>query len=473
MNYHSLSRLTKDYFFGGPGPALARRDVIGLYLEKEQLQYVCLSMTQDGWASKSPGPAIDPSGKVQEPAPQSLKQFLEWLNVVPLEKNASPPRKKAIYLALSRNNFSARDIQLPPMPMEDALSSVENSLSVSCHLPLEEIYYDIHLCRINQGNINALILYAPRKDMDAYLDVFREANLLDSLRGIFPVSLGIGAWLDLHLYSMPIGLVLPQDNVYEMAVYQTGGCLLSGTWPVSEGKQGGKILSAAVKSKFQGLNGNIFHMGGDSAPQLPLPPSNHLDQMPSMTENLGIAAVAPVLAGQQEISIDGTPPRLRMLRPFRLIIPLVLLLILLMSLMYGKVKWDIAGLKEDHIPLSVEIDELKKELAPLEQKRGNLRKSTRLQEDIHAFMETRPQLFTYINEMARHVPEGTWFSHFSYEKDTMTLKGESPDALETIESLRSSELFDQIDLKGQVNRTPSGAEKFSIIIKLKDNEADK
>ena len=52
------------------------------------------------------------------------------------------------------------------MPMEDALSSVENSMSVSCHLPLEEIYYDIHLCRTNQGNINALILYAPRKDME-------------------------------------------------------------------------------------------------------------------------------------------------------------------------------------------------------------------------------------------------------------------------------------------------------------------
>jgi Tfp pilus assembly protein PilN len=192
-----------------------------------------------------------------------------------------------------------------------------------------------------------------------------------------------------------------------------------------------------------------------------------------MTENLGIAAVAPVLAGQQELSIDGTPPRLRMLRPFRLIIPLVLLLILIMSLMYGKVKWDIAGLKEERIPLSVEIDELKKEVEPLEQKRKALRKGTRFQEDIHAFMETRPRLFTLINEVARNVPEGTWFSHFTYEKDTMTLKGESPDALETIESLRASDLFDQVDLKGQVNRNPSGAESFSIIIKLKDNETDK
>lgn len=473
MNYHSLSRLAKDYFFGGPGPALAGRDVIGLYLEKEQLQYVCLAMSQDGWGPMSPGPALDPSGKVQEPAPWSLKQFLEWLSVFPLMEEASPPRKKAIYLALSRNNFSARDIQLPPMPMEDALSSVENSLSVSCHLPLEEIYYDIHLCRTTQGNINALILYAPRKDMDVYLDIFRETNLLDSLRGIFPVSFGIGAWLDLHLYSMPIGIVLPQDNVYELAVYQKGGCLFSGTWPVSEGKDGGEILSAAVKSKFQGLNDNIFHMGGDSAPHPPLPPPNYLDQMPSMTENLGIAAVAPVLAGRQEISIDGKPTQLRMFLPFRLVIPLVLLLILIMSLMYGKAKWDIAGLKEEHATLSVETDELKKELEPLEQKRKTLRKSTRFQKDIHAFMETRPRLFTLINEVAHHVPEGTWFSHFSYEKDAMTLKGESPDALETIESLRSSDLFDQIDLKGQVNRNPSGAERFSIIIKLKDNEADK
>ncbi len=379
MNYHNLSFLVKDYLLGGPALTLVTRDIIGLYLEKEQLQYVCMSMTHEGWAPKSPAPALESSGSIQASAPWSLKQFLEWLTVVPLMEVPTTPRKKAIYLTLPRNSFSARDLQLPPMSMEDALESVKNSLPVNCHLSLEEMYYDIHLCRTIQGNVNALIVYASRKDMDVYLNIFRETDLMDSFRGIFPVSFGIGAWLDMQRYSMPVGLILPQDNSFELAVYQKGGCLFSGTWPVSEGKDGGEILIAAVKAKFDGLDDNIFHMDNNSAQELPLPSSNYLEQLPLITENMGMAAAAPALAGQQEISVDGTSPRLATFQPLRLLIPLVLFLCLILFLLYGKAKWwDLPSLQEKQETLSLEIKELTNKVDPLEQKRKIFRKTNRL-----------------------------------------------------------------------------------------------
>lgn len=477
MNFHNLSFLVKDYLLGGPALTLVTRDIIGLYLEKEQLQYVCMSMTHEGWAPKNPAPALESSGSIQAPAPWSLKQFLEWLTVVPLMEAPTTPRKKAIYLTLPRNSFSARDLQLPPMSMEDALESVQNSLPVNCHLSLEEMYYDIHLCRTIQGNINALIVYASRKDMDVYLNLFRETDLLDSFRGIFPVSFGIGAWLDMQRYSMPVGLILPQDNSFELAVYQKGGCLFSGTWPVSEGKDGGEILIAAVKAKFDGLDDNMFHMDNDSAQELPLPSSNYLEPLPLITENMGMAAAAPALAGQQEISIDGTSPRLATFQPLRLLIPLVLLLCLILFLLYGKAKWwDLPSLQEKQETLSLEIKELTDKVDPLEKKRKIFRKSNRFRDDTNRFLETRPRLFSLINEVARHMPEGTWFSHLRFQKDTMTLKGESQDTLQTIEALRTSPMFVQVILKGTVSKNASGAERFSLIIKLEgleDNEADK
>ncbi len=474
MNYHNLSFLVKDYLFGGPALTLATRDILGLYLEKERLQYVCMAMTHEGWAPKSPGPALEPSGSIQEPAPWSLKQFLEWLTVFPLVEDSTPPRKKAIYLTLPRSSFSARDLQLPPMPMEDALESVQNSMPVNCHLPLEEIYYDIHLCRTGQGNINALIIYALRKDMDVYLNIFKETDLLESFRGLFPVSFGIGAWLDMQLYSMPVGLILPQANAFELAVYQKGGCLFSGTWPVSEGKDGGEILTATVKSKFQGLEDNVFHMDDNSAPPLPLPSPNRLELLPLITENMGMAAAAPALAGQQKISVDGASPRLATFQPLRLFIPLVLLLCLICFLLYGKAKWwDLPRLQEKQEALSSEIKELTTKVDPLEQKRKIFRKTNRFLDDSNHFLETRPQLFSLINEVARYMPEGTWYSHFSFQKGTMTLKGESPDALQVIEALRASSMFAQVNLKGTVSRNTSGVERFSIIIKLEGNEADK
>jgi hypothetical protein len=359
------------------------------------------------------------------------------------------------------------------MAMEDALVSVENSLPVCCHLPIEEIYYDIHLCRTIQENINALIVYAPRSDMDEYLKIFRETGHMDSLKGIFPVSFGIGAWLNMQQYSMPMGLILPQDTTSELAVFQKKGCLFSGTWPLSEGTEAGDLLAATAKSKFQGLGENIFYLHNGGTPVLPSPKPNRLDQLPLVAENPGIAAAAPAISGQQEISIDGTPTRLKTFQPLRLALPLVILLILIISLMTLTVKWGISSHRKEIKILKTEITELKKELEPVEQNRKTFREAGRVLEDTREFMKTKPGLYSHINEVARCMPGDTWFSHFDFKPGVMTLKGESPDALKVVEALRTSSMFVQINLKGSVNRNKTGAERFSLTIKLKDNEADK
>ncbi len=471
MDYHSLSMLVKDYFFSSSGHSLTNQDIIGLHLEKELLQYVCLTRTRKGWSLSSPSPALEPSGKIQESAPWSLKQFLEWLTVFPLVEGSVPTEKRSIYLGLPRNQFFARDLQLPPMPIEDALASVQNSLPVCCHLPLEEVYFDIHLCRATQGNINALIFYAPRKDMDVYLDIFRETGHLKSLRGLFPVSLGIGAWLNMQRYPMPIGIILPQDGIYELAIFHNKGCLYSGTWPLSEGEEGGRLLTAYAKSKFQGLGDNIFSMNNGGLPPPPSSLPSRLDKMPSVKENMGVAAAATALSGQQEISIDGNPPRLRIFQPLRLLVPVVLFVVLMCSILTSVVKWDMVRQKQKLSALTAEVQELKEKLGPLEKNRASLKDTNKLLEDAADFINTKPRLFSDINEVALALPGNTWFSHLNFQKGVMTFKGQSPDALQIIETLRSSGIFEQVNLNGSVSRDNTGAEKFSLVIKLKENEA--
>jgi len=358
------------------------------------------------------------------------------------------------------------------MPEEDALVSVQNSLAICCHLPLEEIYYDIHLCRTIPGNVNALIFYALRKEMDVYLDIFRETGYLDSLKGLFPMSFGIGAWLNLQHYSMPMGLVLSEDSTSELAVYGEKGCLYSGTWPLTE-EDGGKLLTAAATSKFQGLGNNIFYLNNNATPALRPPLTNQLPNLPALNENPGLAAAAPALSGHQEIAVDGTPPRLRSFQTIRLMVPLVLALLLVISLTTFKLDWDISRQKKTLENLRNEMTDLEKELNPLERKNKTLRETDRLFLDTKAFIETKPRLFSTMNEVARLLPEDTWFSHFDFKDGLMTLRGEGPDALKAIEALRSSEMFAQVSLKGSVNRDKTGAERFSLTIKLKDNEADK
>jgi len=103
LNLNNISLLTKDYFFGSPGSTLTGRDIIGLHLEKEKLHYVCLTRARGEWIPARPDPALEPLGSVEEPAPWSLKQFLEWLTVFPLVEGASAPGKRAVYLTLPRN----------------------------------------------------------------------------------------------------------------------------------------------------------------------------------------------------------------------------------------------------------------------------------------------------------------------------------------------------------------------------------
>jgi hypothetical protein len=137
------------------------------------------------------------------------------------------------------------------------------------------------------------------------------------------------------------------------------------------------------------------------------------------------------------------------------------------------VKWGISSHRKKINILNAEIVELKKELEPVEQNRKTYREAGRILEDTREFMKTKPGLFSHINEVARCVPGDTWFSHFDYKDGLMTFKGESPDALKVIEALRTSGMFAQVNLKGSVNRNKTGAERFGLTIKLKDNEADK
>ena len=442
---------------------MIKREILGLYLEKELFQYACLRRTLSGWSPKNLGPDLGSSGSIAGPALSSLKEFL---------KRVSSRKRLHIYLTLPRERFFARDLQLPPMAMEDALVSVQNSLSVYCHLPLDEIYYDIHLCRTSQGNLNALIFYARSKEIDSYLQIFQDAGLRSSLKGLFPVSFGVGAWLKLQRYPMPMGLILSQEGTYELAVYHIKGCLFSATCPSAEGEKGAKALIATARAKFQDLGERIFYLDKGGIPPLPFPSQNRLGKLPQVTENLGIAAAAPSMASQQQISVDGSPTKLRMFPLGSVVIPFILAIILGVFLLTWHTYRDIATHEQKLGSLKTDVEDLNGQIKPLGQKREALKSTEKFLGDIDSFMRKRPRLSSHINEIARLVPEGTWFSYLSYKEGVVSLRGQSQDALKVLDALRSSGMFKQVKLRGSVSKTRTGTERFSLTVGLKDHEKD-
>jgi Tfp pilus assembly protein PilN len=441
------------------------KELIGIYLENDALHYCGAVRTVSSWQMAISGASMDPSGVVPGPAPATLRELLQRF---------SPKPGRRFFLALPRSRFFIRDIQLPPLPMEDALTSVQSMLPVTCHLPQEDIFHDICFCRMPDGKVNALLIYALRREILPILDIFRETGHEKSLAGLFPVSLGIGAWLSLQQYVMPLALVISRENQSgELAIYHPAGCVysmaLQNVWASGEAAAG----MESVLAKFHLPAGSPYGLEhSDGCSLLPDPLQNRLPWLPSIRQNSGVAALSVALSGQQRIFLNGSPSRIQVFRPWKLFVPAICVLSVLLAVWTVSLNHAVGRGKQLVSEMKDEVQQLQQKVRPLEKVRDALKKTESLTADIDDFIRLRPRLYSCFNEIARLVPEGTWFSRSNLQGAELTLQGQSRDALKIVESLRTSSLFEQVKLVGSVSRAPSGVEQFSLSLRLKDVEAN-
>jgi Tfp pilus assembly protein PilN len=205
---------------------------------------------------------------------------------------------------------------------------------------------------------------------------------------------------------------------------------------------------------------------------LPDPLQNKLPWLESILQNPGVAALAVGLSNQQQILLSGALPRIKVFQLWKLFVPIVLVLAAILSVWTVKMNHCNEKKSASVSAMKDETQQLQHQIRPLEKTRDALKKTKSLSDDIEDFIRLRPQLFSCFNEIARLVPEGTWFSRSSFQGAELTLQGQSREALKVIESLRTSALFDQVKLTGSVSRSPAGTEQFSLTIRLKDVETN-
>ncbi len=434
------------------------KDIIGLYLEKEMLQYCCARRGPTGLSLKSPGPEMEAQGVVEGPEYSCLRKFLESI---------SPKARYEFLVTLPRAAFYVRDMSLPPMDLEEAWVSVRNNVSVYCHLPVEEIYYDAFLSPKKDNAINALIFYAPRKDVDRILDIFNETGRRSMLKRVVPFSVAVYSWLTAQNYSLPLKLVLPpQQGSYELGVYTEDGFLYSASWPESAGLSSVQLVSAGLGERMDGVNGGVYFLDQDREDALPSPRSDKLRPLPSIVENRAVAAIAGALSRKRQVSLDGRPTRIKQFKPWYVLVPLGVIVFLALSFLTLRAYKDFSLLSSQVKGAQVEVEGLKKKVAPLEAKLKAMEGSEKFYKGIQSYVEGRPDLYKVINEIARLVPEGTWFSHLLYERGRVTIRGTSGDALQVLKQLRKSKMFGQVKLVGSVSRDRFDDERFRIRIEL-------
>ena len=433
-----------------------KKKLLGLYCAGETVEYLSMTESLFGrYALVSPSSEYAPFDRLRGNVFDQLRLFLEQL---------PPDSGREIYLALPRFLLFIREMTLPAMPLEDAIASIENSLVIHSHLPPSEIYYDVLVLNGGDEQFSALLFYAPKKEIDAYLTLFDELGHSREIRAIFPLGYGISLLTKVAHPSWKTKqgcLRLEQGAIAEFLVVKDGQLQCSLTSPKDLENENEMILTVLVE-RFPDLDPtamNALALFDDFS-------SDHsvVKRLPSLSLNRASAALAPVLLGAQKISLDETPVKVNIFHPLKFILPILCLIIGGLYFMTMEKQKTLEEMVASLHQVETQVNALELKLEPLETQIEKMAKASKFKEDVEQFMLSRPELYTALNEIASLIPEGTWFSSLTFTDNEITLRGRGEDALKVIELLRSSSLFNEVKLKGSVNRRKAGDEHFTVTL---------
>jgi general secretion pathway protein L len=367
-----------------------------------------------------------------------------------------PSRSTGLYVALPRKLFFTRQIVFPALPLDDVRDSVVNSLASYCHLPLEEIYYDAVFTKLRDKRVNVLIYYAARKKLDVFINIIKESGHLNSLESIGPFSYGAGLLFgedSLKKKHEKFGLIIKYPDVVEIAIYSKKKCVDSFLLDVD----------IARESYTRQVDDFLDHhdISIDKTHEI-IVNDQFVSADNGLKMNGGNVALAPVNQGVSLVHMDENVPRIKLFNPLKILFPLFVVLTAMMVYLTLQIKNDVQTRQTALDELKKEINVITAAINPIVEARDALKKAAEYKEDVEVFVKTRPPLFTYINDLARVVPEGTWFAHLSYQPGVIAVQGEGDDVLTVIDALRKSDYIKEAQLKGSVSRTNEGKDKFRI-----------
>jgi len=434
--------------------------IVGIYVGSKRLQYAAVE--RDRFRRWKPI-ALSSWPQVLAAAVENPLHVLREVL-----KNTRPEAGLQWFVALSRSRFFVRNLSLPAMPMEDALDAVQGMLPIVSHLPLEEIYWDVALGRQPDRSLRALIVYGFRKEIEPIREIFRETGHEGGLAAVFPLGFGIGHYLKLRGYPLPMAVEIPYHDGVEVALYDAYGCKASYFAPQEEAGTALGALRAGLDvpaDRIDALGSEETLQGVSQSPLRPFPAFVGLE------DNFAVAALACGISSMQVISIDPTPTRLKLFPFWKLTAGVVTVMVIACAAWWMTAVRSLDANRSISAHLKDTKAQLEQRLRPLERNRQMTQTAQQLIEDMEEFAKTRPSVYRWINEIAELAPEGTWFSRFTLNDKEIVLQGQGRDAIKTLEALRAAGFLEQIKLTGSVMKAPNGLDQFNLNMKLKEEKA--
>lgn len=368
-----------------------------------------------------------------------------------------PSKKRRIYIALPRHAFFSRCIKFPELPLDDVRDAMINRLEDYSHLPLEEIYYDVLFSKAKEKGVNALLYYAPRKKLDFYINQVRESGHIRSLEAVYPVSYGAGPYFWGHGNGSKNALIIQYQDATELAVYHGNTCIDTFYMDTTAGKDAWDTMVRDILADHDMVPEQVRHVK---------------DRIPEAGnkkhENMGDISIAPLFDRIQPVSVDGNLPRIKLFKPYTVLIPLFILLAIVLICLSMEIGENLSVRQAELDRVNAAIKKIDKEIDPILKSKDALEKATAYKEDVEAFMAARPPLFSYINDIADHIPSDTWFPSLAYKPGMISMQCRGDDVLKVVESLRASGKYKDVKLIGSISRAKDGKHKFMLDLVLRE-----
>lgn len=416
-------------------------EIVGIYVDGESLHHAVLVRRWTPLRLFLTSDRPRRQGVVPKGGPGALREFLQTLE---------PNRARRVCLALPRSLFFVRPVDLPPMDLEDVRPAVVNMLSVLCHLSPDEIYWDFHAVWAGRPTgWRGLLVYTLRKTLDPYLEALDDAGVeRDSCR-VFPLSQALAAVLS-HGRD-PVGWVRTEDRGVEV-----GLALRRGWWwsaLCSREDENREVEAARVQAERR-----LGMPVEDWRRDVPEPPGE-------MAARMGLSAAPGMTV------TEGGPCRFRDPLPVW-IAALAAVLFLGAVLLNWRMERSLERERNVVGSLQASLSEKEARLGPYQRLEEEVAAMRALLSDLELFRAQRVPAYDLINRLAELLPEGVWIPSFQWRGDSLVVRCQGGQSLKLLDRLRESGLFEDVQLRGAVQRRGDREEVYTLSMKVKQDHGD-
>ncbi len=436
------------------------KEITGIHLGENSLEYANLKRTLKGWIRHEPVLYTEISGRTGLERLQSLLA------------NLKPKKTRRICITLPRSRYFLRELSFPGLNQQEAENSVRIAVGMHCHLPKDQIYFDIWPLERN-GVTTILLAYVKRSILDPILEILRQTKHGKSLYCISPSGLAADLFLRSSRQVKFPALSFQQEektlvlNLHGRREWEGSHLIRTEDETLLP-----ENILALLPENFRGIT-QAFQLGNMEN----IPPGVALqDPCTSMEEfkaicgmagiNKGLTACFAGTVSYPQISFQDRPrqrPILLRINTFQWAAALVAIVLLLLTGIRLFNLYNISSLVSSNREI---VARLEKQYLPLKQVSDKIEKIKKLEKDIKDFVQEGPPVLEILRELADRTPLDSWIRSCTIRGSVVRVSAEGGSAVETMEAWRKSPLFSNVKLVSPVTKNRKQQERYTVELKL-------